>query len=295
MAVDDAEVRLLCIVDKKGRIQHNRLLKLQSLCKNISFSIYDLNSKFSFLSCDLVYYSHFSLFKKKPFNGPKIASITSHKCLDNMKQTIKDLKPFKAISVNNTFLLKAFKSHFSNLYYTPNGVDTKFFFNCEHRRNDKLVFGWVGNKDRSIKNYQTIYKPLKKKLGDICGFKAVASSKKDSVKDLRSAEQMRDFYHMLDCFLVTSSAEGTPNPSCEALSCGVPVITTRVGNMVEIIKDGENGFFVDDNVKSFRKKIKMVCELGEDRYKRLRKNARLSIEPWDWQYKYQAWERFFTC
>jgi glycosyltransferase involved in cell wall biosynthesis len=288
-------VKFLCIVDKKGRIQCNRLKKLETLCRNISFTIQDINSKSSPSKFDKVYYSHFSLLRKKPFNGPKLASITSHKCFRDMQGTLKALKSFEAISVNNTILLQHFKKHINNLYYTPNGVDTSFFVPPSFMPDfsSKLVIGWVGNKDRDVKNYATVLKPLIKRMkSKSFEFKVVASSKGDKESNLLKPVQMRDYYQSLDVFLVTSSAEGTPNPALEALACGVPVITTRVGNMIEIVNDGKNSFFVDGSIKSYERKLQNIFVLGED-YKTVRLTARKSILEWDWNMKYKAWENFF--
>jgi len=205
------------------------------------------------------------------------------------------LKGFKAVSVNNTYLEKEFKGHVKNLYYTPNGVDTKFF--CPEEKsgeNDKVLkIGWVGNKDRKAKNFPILRKLSKMDLGPL-EFKIVGSRKKD--KNLpKNRDQMRDFYRNLDFFLVTSSSEGTPNPGLEALSCGVPVISTQVGNMVELIQDGQNGFFVSPKAKSIANALKKALALSKDDLKTMSFNARQSIVDgqWDWEFKRVAWLKMF--
>ena len=73
---------------------------------------------------------------------------------------------------------------------------------------------------------------------------------KDNKKAPLSMDQMLDFYRSIDFYLCASWNEGTPNPGLEAGACGVPVVSTRVGNMRELIKDGTNGYFVEPTVES---------------------------------------------
>lgn len=44
-------------------------------------------------------------------------------------------------------------------------------------------------------------------------------------------ETMQDFYDSIDVLVCTSSTDGGPLPPLEAISCGVPAISTDVGNM----------------------------------------------------------------
>jgi|TARA_Y100000310_G_C20620852_1_gene783203 hypothetical protein len=201
-------MRILCVVDKRGRIQWQRTHALLPYLSEHDVDVKALNEKFDTRKYDTVYYSHFSLFDKAPCNCRRVASITSHKCLENMKRTLKVIKHFDAISVNNTMLFDIFRSRVKSLHYTPNGVNTKLFSFREKELSDPPVFGWVGNADREIKNFKTIVKPLMKKIK----VHAIATSKKDDAKRLRTQEQMAKYYGMIDWFLVTSSAEGTSNP-----------------------------------------------------------------------------------
>jgi glycosyltransferase involved in cell wall biosynthesis len=46
-------------------------------------------------------------------------------------------------------------------------------------------------------------------------------------------------------FLLTSDYEGTPNVLLEAMSCGLPVIATRVGGVPEVVEDGVSGYLIE--------------------------------------------------
>ena len=49
----------------------------------------------------------------------------------------------------------------------------------------------------------------------------------------------------LDVFALTSHNEASPVSILEALSCGVPVVSTRVGSVAESVHDQWNGFTVE--------------------------------------------------
>ena len=201
----EINMNILFVTDKKGRIQYNRAITLKNLIKDHSIDVITLkDKKVKWRKYDIIYYSHFSLHKKIPAPEDKTitTSITSHKCLSDLKNTLKFLEKFDRVSVNNTLLFSNFGSSIKNLYYTPNGVDTSVFTPDYNEVNDKLVFGWVGNTDRAIKRYDEIVTPLKDKYN----FKIVGTSKKDSIDKLLNKKEMRDYYNSLDYFVVSSDA-----------------------------------------------------------------------------------------
>lgn len=61
-----------------------------------------------------------------------------------------------------------------------------------------------------------------------------------------SSEETAALYPAMDVFLCTASEEGGPVTILEAMACGVPVITTDVGHVPEVIRDGETGFVVQE-------------------------------------------------
>ena len=64
---------------------------------------------------------------------------------------------------------------------------------------------------------------------------------RDWVTDPR---EMADLYRRSHCLICTSFSEGGPRVVAEALACGVPVISTRVGLAQELVQDGMTGFLV---------------------------------------------------
>tara|TARA_Y100000310_G_scaffold341353_1_gene440226 strand:+ start:2824 stop:3699 length:876 start_codon:yes stop_codon:yes gene_type:complete len=285
--------KILCVTDKRGWCLYNIMHILNKHIKEFRMDVVATKEdKVNPRGYDLVYYTHFSLYDKAPCNNKKLATVTSHKCLDNLNKNVKKMKVFDGLSVNSLILFDIFKKHVSPLYYTPSGVDINNFSFKNKSRHKKIVLGWVGNVDRDVKNYKTILEPLKKKCADF-EFKEIATTKKDNFKTLLPANKMADFYHSIDFFLVTSTNEGTPNPGLEAMSCGVPAITTRVGNMAEIVKDGRNGFFCEDNISSFFKKLDDIKNISNKEYDRMSRRTREEMLAWDWSIICKKYISFF--
>ncbi len=52
-----------------------------------------------------------------------------------------------------------------------------------------------------------------------------------------------------DIYIMASNYEGLPLSILEAMSCGLPIISTKAGGVVDIVKHGTNGILVDVNNK----------------------------------------------
>ena len=73
----------------------------------------------------------------------------------------------------------------------------------------------------------------------VLAIKAERAGIKDKMRFLGHIEDMREFYSMLDLFVLSSRSEGFPNVLVEAMSCGVPVVSTDVGDAQKIIGQDE--------------------------------------------------------
>ena len=57
-------------------------------------------------------------------------------------------------------------------------------------------------------------------------------------------EGIERFYGASDLFLLPTAYEPFPNVNLEAMACGTPVITTTTSGSADIVRDGENGYFI---------------------------------------------------
>jgi len=72
----------------------------------------------------------------------------------------------------------------------------------------------------------------------------------------------------MDIICLTSNNEGTPVSLIEAQACNVPVVTTEVGGVRDIVSDGETGFIVQKgNLQQFADKLGTLIENEEIRKK----------------------------
>jgi len=99
---------------------------------------------------------------------------------------------------------------------------------------------------------------------------------------LKDFDQLAEAYNQAKVLLITSDNEGGPRVGLEAMACGVPVISTRVGLMLDIIKNGENGYLADWRATDFTDKIIKVLQVNN--YQSLSSNSQKAAE----QFNYSA-------
>lgn len=56
---------------------------------------------------------------------------------------------------------------------------------------------------------------------------------------------LAEMYHALDLYIVSSRQEGGPKAVFESMATGVPLVTTRVGQAMDLVRHTENGWMVD--------------------------------------------------
>jgi glycosyltransferase involved in cell wall biosynthesis len=189
----------------------------------------------------------------------------------------------RAVFVNSRLLLDEVRPLLTRpVYYTPNGVDTGFFRPAAASKEPvrPLRVGWAGSLANHTAEHRGVHEFIAPAVEAVGGVELRLAVREEK---WRSHEEMLDFYHSLDVYVCASRSEGTPNPCLEAAACGLPVITTRVGNMPELIQDGQNGFFIERDVADIAEKLRLLRDEPGLR-DRLGQAARAAVvESWDWR------------
>ena len=179
------------------------------------------------------------------------------------------------------------------VHYTPNGVDTEFFRPAVPPGPPPPVrplrVGWAGSLTNHGTGHRGVHEFIAPAVAAVEGAELRLAAREQT---WRSQEEMLDFYRSLDVYVCASRTEGTPNPCLEAAACGLPVVTTRVGNMPELIRDGENGFFVERDAADIAAKLRRLRDDPGLR-ERLGRAARATAEPWDWRHQAARYDAMF--
>lgn len=97
-----------------------------------------------------------------------------------------------------------------------------------------------------------------------------------------SLEERLGFFEKADVFVLPTYAEAMPMSVIEAMAAGLPVISTNVGGIPELIEDGENGFLFEcGDVSALAEKILLLAEdknLRQKVGKKAREKARKQFD-----------------
>lgn len=88
----------------------------------------------------------------------------------------------------------------------------------------------------------------------------------DMIQFYPATTDIAKHYQNCDIFCLPSIYEGFPNVICEAMSCGKPIICSRICDNPNIVQDGINGIFFNPNdVSDIAKQLMRICSMPKDR------------------------------
>ena len=185
----------------------------------------------------------------------------------------------------------------SSIYYLPNALDTNRFSPRLPGHEDiitpfvLLAIGRLEKQKRFDKFIDLIIR-LKKTFGanvkgvligdgvletDLRQYAQDSGLSENDIEFISNSAEPEVYFRKASLFVLASDYEGTPNVVLEAMACGLPVVSTKVGNLPFIINDREDGFFFDGGVDNL---FKIVNEVMNDNglLNKVSKNAIQKIE-----------------
>lgn len=186
--------------------------------------------------------------------------------------------------------------------FVPINIDR---FKLDKIEDREIIVGWVGNSVHSgqtevdLKGFNSIIKPVIQELQEE-GYN-IKGHYADRNDKWRLESEMPHYYSEIDICLCASIHEGTPRPVLEAMSCGVPIISTNVGVVSEafgckqaefIIGNRENGKNDDAIRKLLKQKIKQLYN-NRTLFEELSKENMNSIVEFDGGKTIKKFEEFF--
>lgn len=141
----------------------------------------------------------------------------------------------------------------------PNGVDLELFREMSREEaREKLGFIlprnvlWASDPQRKVKNYSL--------AREAC---ALLNSHETELRVVKDAEprEMALYFNAADVLLLTSFWEGSPNVVKEALACNIPVVSTPVGDVEELIAGIEGCSVCAPNAKALARGLEKALSI----------------------------------
>lgn len=175
--------------------------------------------------------------------------------------------------------LKSLIGDSSKIHWFPNVRNEAPLIKDRNRYEKKIVFMSHISNEKGVADLLKISEELRGEYTiDLYG-----AIKEDQYKDYEwnkhgvnycnqiPSEEVMQRLPAYSLLILPSYREGYPGIIIEALSAGVPIISTNVGGIPEIIQDGYNGKLVEPgNVRGF---IKAIKSINEDNYCSYSSNA----------------------
>ncbi len=182
--------------------------------------------------------------------------------------------------VKNSFELAGFNPEKLDILHL--GVDTNFFY-PNHMNSETFRVLFIGtNWFRKGLNYAVdAYNKLNtEKKHFIARTNAIANAKNSTFYP-RGGDSLKYLYDTADVFLLPSIEDGFGMVVTEAMSCGLPVITTNTTGASELIEHGKNGFIMSSPVLSTTA-LQQIYD-NRDKLQDIGKNARETAKKYTWE------------
>jgi len=220
------------------------------------------------------------------------------------------LKKFDVIAVTGTFTknyLKSIGIDENKIFIPPKTISDEFNNQDREKEYDVIYVGRLAK----VKHVETLIKAtklLKSQYPNIQVGIVGDGECKPSLENLTNKlelnknihfvgyqENVWDWYNKAKVSVVSSEREGLPRVAIESLKCGVPVITSNCGDVKDIIKNGYNGFIIEDydDFRGFARKIITILD-GDKSLNEYSENSIESVKNINLDQASSVWEEAFS-
>ncbi len=234
-----------------------------------------------------------------------------HSFLGMQAKVVRNLKHIVTVSeVSRGDIATAFKRPKTSIDLVYNGIDTQTFSPQAHIKRKKMMLMTTASADKPLKGLRylleaiALLKPdypdlelrvIGKMAEDSDTAKRLQQLKiKDSVHFVSniSTEQLVDYYAEATMVVSPSLYEGFGLPAGEAMSCGVPVISSNGGALPEVV--GDAGIVVDaGNSEALSVAIKQLLDQPELRQSLGEKGRERILNTFCWQVAAKQFTQYY--
>lgn len=112
---------------------------------------------------------------------------------------------------------------------------------------------------------------------------------------LSSYPDVAKLFQALDLYIVASRQEGGPKAVLESMSSGVPLVTTRVGQAMDLVQHGENAFMADvENIEALAAFAWQIYSSGAESLAPMLKAGRATAEANSYKSQTPLWADFMN-
>jgi glycosyltransferase involved in cell wall biosynthesis len=136
-------------------------------------------------------------------------------------------------------------------FYLPNGVNTQFFKPI-NTNDAKIKIGLEVDRNYVL-FVSSNYERKQKRYDRFCAVLDGLRGKGIEIYELRMINVKRElvpyYFNAASFHLLTSDFEGSPNSVKEAMACNIPVVSTTVGNVKDLLKDVSGCYLTGFEIK----------------------------------------------